>query len=314
MQINSISTNIPIYKNSIRPNYNRYLQNDVFIKTEQVSFGRKKKTRADIIKDFAKDVKKYYFDEPFDRKKIEKLIQKDIKDATVKSFEEINCGYNLPKSFMGLYSEEFNYDEEKQVVSSSNKTLYLKDPNEGEYSKLAYYANCVHEYTHLLQSSDNEFSAVGQLNKLLRKSKASPEVKLRTVSLAPQFAIDVEKQIKEPIFNSLNSFELSSKYIQKKPSVSQVYADNGIDNIKKFALDIMNENAKNYAEKHGEIDTKMIKEYTLSHLQRECEAYQVDYDTHKKIEPNIFNSPLEWDKLVKIQLYRTLSDINLTKF
>ena len=38
-----------------------------------------KKTRADIIKDFAKDVKKYYFDEPFDRKKIAKINCRVVK-------------------------------------------------------------------------------------------------------------------------------------------------------------------------------------------------------------------------------------------
>ena len=47
----------------------------MFVRTEQVSFG-KKKTRSEMAKDFAKDVKKYYYDEAFDLAGIQRIAQK----------------------------------------------------------------------------------------------------------------------------------------------------------------------------------------------------------------------------------------------
>lgn len=309
MKINSINTYFPIYKTLNQRNLGNKVQNDMFVKTEQVSFGKKKKSRADLINDFAKNVKKYYFEGQFDRKEIEKLIQKDVKDVSVKGFNEIDCDYPLPSDFMGVHSEEFLYDEDKQLVLSGKKTLHLKDPNDGEYTRTAYYANCVHEYTHLLQTTDPIDSEIACLNRSLKKSKASPEVKFRTVSLAPKFAIEVEKTIKQPIHNSLANPILLKKYLKKRPSVTEVYADNNINNIRKFATDIINEKVKLFAQKHGEVDEMVLKEFSLSHLRKENEAYQADYEAHRKIDPKISNSPLEWDKLAKVQLYRMLADL-----
>lgn len=309
MKINSINTYIPTYKNNINFAFNNKVQNDVFVKTEQVSFGKKKKSRDDMIKDFARDVKKYYFDEPFDRKAIEKLIQKDVKDVSVKDFADANCSYKLPEDFMGLYGEEIFFDDEKKLFGSKNRTLYLPDPREGKFPKSAYYANCVHEYTHLLQSEDEETSEVAFLNRLLKKSNKPFEFLFDTIALCPSFAVETEKAIKKPIFDSIDNHVLFSKYLKKKPSVSEVYADNGINNIKKYALNVIDENAKEYAKKNENIDEKILKEFVLNHLKKENEAYQVDYETHKKADPNVYKSPLEWDKLVKIQLYRLLAGL-----
>ena len=311
MKINSLNHISSINKNIIQKSYMNNVNNDVFVRSEQVSFGRKKKSRADLIKDFAKDVKKYYFDVPFDKNAIEKLIQKDVKDVTVKDFSERDRSIYWPDDFMGLYTEEVCFDDEKEVFLSGKKTLYLKNPNEGEYSKLAYYANCVHEYTHLMQSQDDEFSEIVALNKFYKNSKASSEVKDRTVTLAPQYFIDVEKSVKKPIFDSVNNPILLSKYLNKKPSVTEIYKDNGIDNIKKFASDIMDKKAKEYSKKYGEIDASILKGISILHFKKENEAYQADYDTQKKVDPSIYKSTLEWDKLAKIQLYRILSDLKV---
>ena len=309
MKINSINTYIPIYKNNTSRSFNNKVQNDVFVKTEQVSFCRKKKSRADMIKDFARDVKKYYFDEPFDHKAIEKLIQKDVKDVSVKDFSEIKCSYRLPEDFMGLYGEEIFFDEEKELFGCVDRTLYLKDPNEGEYSKATYYANCVHEYTHLLQSEDKEMSEIVFLNKLLKKSKAPLKTILNTIGYAPAYAVETEKAIKKPIFDSIDNEILFSKYLKKKPSVSEVYADNGINNIKKYALSIIDENAKKYSEKYDDIDETILKEFVFEHFRKENEAYEVDFETYKKVEPNMCKSSLQWDKLAKVQLYRLLAGL-----
>ena len=99
------------------------------------------------------------------------------------------------------------------------------------------------------------------------------------------------------------------KYMQNKPSVSDVYKDNGIENIKKFANSVINEKIEYFTKKYGEFDENILKEYALLHLKRENEAYQVDYSTHKKVNPKVFSSPLEWDKLAKVQLYRILADL-----
>ena len=311
MKINSINTNFSIYKNLKQRTFSNKVRNDVFVKTEQISFGKKKKSRIDIINDFAKNVKKYYFDNDFDINEIQKLVQKDVKDVSVKDFKELKSPYPLPSDFMGAYTEEIDYDKELDLVSSGQKTLYLKNPKDAEYTKIAYYANCVHEFTHLVQNADPQLSAVAHLNKLIKKSKAPVSVKEQSVILAPEFAIEVEKAIKKPIHDSLNNTVLFDKYWNKRPTVTEVYKDNGIDNIKKFANSVMNEKVETFTKKYGELDPMILKEYSLMHLQRENEAYQVDFNAHKKINPKIFDAPYEWDKVAKVQLYRILADLKI---
>lgn len=311
MRISSIQQINTIFGN-YQPKYkqNLYSQNDMFVKSEQVSFGKKKqKSREDLIKEFSNEAKKIYFDEKFDIKKIEKLAQKNLPELSVKNFDELKTPYKLPKEFIGVYTESLSYDDTTQLASVSDKTLYLKKPNQKKFPLIAYYANCVHEYTHALQNADEKISAVNCLNKLLQKSTVSPEAKERTATFVPEFAINVESKLKEPINNSIANL-IVDKYLQnKQPTINDVYEANGIKDIKKHALKTIDEMSDKYIEKYGEMDKNILKEYTLMHLKRENEAYQVESDTYRKIFPNYFKNPIYWNIPVKIQLYRILANI-----
>ena len=290
---------------------NNSVQKDVFVRTEQVSFG-KKKTRIEQAKDFAKDVKKYYYDEPFNLEEIQKIAQRGVKDLKVKDYRELNTTSEVLTTFMGALLSGFSYDEKKEQVSPNLLEMYLKNPNENtDVDRVGYYANCVHEYTHALQQTDKEVSDVAILNRLLRKSKASPEVKDRTITYIGDFTLEAEKNIKQPIRDAEQDMDRQMKYIFSTPTVNQIYADAGIKDIKKFAIDEIKSLIPKYTEKYGEMDNQMLLAYTISHLQKENEAYQADYDAHKRMNSKYVNHTNYWGIRATIQLYRILASIKV---
>lgn len=282
-----------------------------------------------MIKDFEKDIKKYYFEEPFDFKKIEKVVQKTLPGVVVDDFKNADPEIYFSPNLRGLFAQTFSYDAEKQIVFPGDKTLYLTAPKGilplyaicyskdiQERIKLAdkalSYVNNVHEYTHALQSIDPEMSYIASVNEVLRKSTASKEVKENTVYLLNSYAGTVEQRINgRMIYHHENDTLLNKKYCQKKPTLDEFYADNGINDVRKFALDTMDECANELKKNNPEIDVNMLKNFAITHFKREREAYEVEFAAGKKVLPWFFNSNEQWIYSTRIQLYRTLEKLKV---
>lgn len=311
MKINAIQYTPKISNIHNKRHYNNPVQNDIFIRTEPISFG-KKKTREELVRDFAKDIKKYYYDEPFNFQAIQKAAQKNIKGIEVKDYRELDIENEVLTTFMGALYSSFSYDNEKQLTVPSKLIMYLKDPNENtDMEPIAYYANAVHEYTHALQQADKDFSDVAVLNRLLRKSSASSDVKERTITYVGEFALDAEKRIKEPLHNAEKDDKKNFLYYMTQPTIKKIYEDEGVKDIKKFALDKIKNLIPTYKEKYGEMDEKILLEYTLYHLKKENEAYDADYETHIKMNSVYSNNRAFWNVKALIQLYKILSKIEI---
>ena len=312
MKINAIQYTPQISNIHNKRHYNNSVQNDIFIRTEPISFG-KKKTRVEMAKDFAKDVKKYYFDEEFDLKGIQKVAQKGVKGLVVKDYRELDTAdREALKTFMGALLSGFSYDEKKQQVTSNLLEIYLKNPDENtDIDRVGYFANCVHEYTHALQQTDKDFSDVAVLNRLLRKSNASPEVKDRTITYIGDFALEAERRIKEPIRNAEMDLDKQFLYTVSQPKISKIYENEGIKDIKKFAVSEIKNLIPEFEEHYGEMDKQMLLAYTITHLQKENEAYQADYDAHIRMNSKYANKSAYWNVNAIVQLYRVLADIKV---
>ena len=311
MKINAIQYTQKINGLTNKRLINNSVQNDVFVRTEQISFG-KKKTRIEQAKDFAKDVKKYYYDVPFDLEGIQRVAQKGVKDLKVKDYRELNVESEVLTSFVGALLNSFSFDEEKQQVVPKSLELFLKNPDENpNIDRVGFYANCVHEYTHALQQVDKDVSDIAVLNKLLRKSKASAEVKDRTITCIGDFALESERRIKQPIYDAEKDLKKQYLYSINPPTISQLYANEGIKDIKKFAIAEIKNLISKYEEKYGEMDKQILLGYTLNHLQKENEAYQADYDAHKRMNSKYANKAAYWNINAVVQLYRVLADIKV---
>jgi hypothetical protein len=311
MKINAIQYTQNISALTNKRFLNNSVQNDVFVRTEQVSFG-KKKTRIEQAKDFAKDVKKYYYDEPFSLQGIQKVAQKGVKDIQVKDYRELNVESEVLKTFMGALLNSFSYDEEKQQVVPNALELYLKNPDENNHvDRVAFYANCVHEYTHALQQTDKDVSDISVLNKLLRKSKATADVKNTTITHIGDFALEAEQRIKKPIYDAEKDIDKQFRYTMSPPTISQIYENEGIKDIKKFAINEIKNLMPKYEEKYGEMDKQILLSYTINHLQKENEAYQADYEAHKRMNSKYADKSVYWNINAVIQLYRVLSEIKV---
>lgn len=317
MKINLVTAN-NIYKtnfNKVQTSvcFGKQLVSDCFVKSSSVSFGAndEKTKRSQNVEFFMNDLGKKLNSAKFSVNDISNSMRKYDKNVCVKDMKKAPRELLFSKSLQGLYCSDLMYDEENNsfFIPKENRIFYVRTETlKNQFGKAEAYVNAVHEFSHVLQSDDDEVNQIGLFNKYLADKNDDIDSAINQVSIASALAPAIEEGLAKPFMDALYSNEdMAYERLQngRLDFVEWLSRKNKITDFDSYVQNSVNAKiALAQDENKVELDKNLFLDLSITHFSREIEAY--------KNENKAFKKCLNIDSvraMTRVQLYEKFIDV-----
>lgn len=317
MRINSVSFN---YGNFKINNNNRVqgsvvpLKNDVFTKSEEISFRGLSDAEKKKVSSFSKDLyRMIYIDGKFNLEGVQKIARKYDKDINVKSMDEAPETHG----YRAMYTHKAQFDYDTFSVNLEDRTLYLEPSKPDDENKInELYVSAIHEFTHAIQANSKDMSCNGITKSYLARNKNNPDKEriFKNAVLDNQVARNIENIVAAPINNALSNPAIITKMITSphtpKVGIEIVNTMSGVTDYNKFVTSSMNELFRRMDDaSRVKSDKKHLLTYAAKHLECEAEAYNNEAFAYAKAMEKGVSSNMAYMVSVEAKVYQDAAKI-----
>lgn len=318
MKINSITAN-----NIYQTNFNRIqtsaclnnkqLISDCFVKSTAVSFGNTdgRTNRNKIVELFMNDLGKKLNSPHFSINDVSTSMRKYNKNISVKSINQAPKELLFSKTLQGLYCSDLAYDETNNsfFIPKKNRVFFLKTETLKEnLGNIDVFVNAVHEFSHVLQSADDDVNQIGLFNKYISDKKDDVENAINQVSIVSSLVPTLEENLARPFINILyNNEDMAYERMQngKTDFVEWLCRRNRIADFDFYVQEKVNATISLSQDRNNvEADKEFIIDVAINHFSREIEAYENENKAFKMCFR--MDSPRA---MTRVQLYKKFIDV-----
>lgn len=317
MKINSITAKnlyqINFNKTQTEVFFNKKIAKDCFVKSNAVSFSGndKKMKRSQTLELFMKDLGKKLNCANFSVNDVSSSMRKYDKNVSVKSINHAPKELLFSKSLQGLYCSDLVYDEINNnfVIPEKNRIFYMKTETLKEnLGRESVFVNAVHEFSHVLQSEDDDINQIGLFNKYLLNKKDDADGAVNQVCIASSLTAPLEEYLARPFIDVLyqnEDFAYTRMQNGRTDFVGWLSRKNRITDFDLYVKEKVNEKLDlAQSENNTELDKDLVLDTLLTHFEREIEAYENENKAFKMCLG--MDSPRA---LTRVQLYKKFIDV-----
>lgn len=271
---------------------NRQLVSDCFVKSNSVSFSSlsSKQQRQQKVDLFMKDLALRVNSPKFSISDISNSMRKCTKNVSVKPMSQAPKELLFSSSLQGLFCADLNFDESnnKFFYLQKNRNFYLRTETFNKpYGELEVFVNSVHELTHALQTDDEKANQTALFNSYVASHNDDVDSAIKQIEIAVATINKIEESIARPFINTLVANEdLSYDRLERGQTdfISWLCRKNRVEDFDAYVQEKVNQEIIN-AEKTAnvEVDKELLIEATISHFEREIEAYENENKAHKML-------------------------------
>jgi len=289
------------------------IKNDVFIKSNTISFGSSLKEKRQVEVDFlTNSLLKKTQKQNLTFLDVSNCINNAGHKVAIKPVDKRTDG--VVGKYYGRFDMIYNYDEQKQrfVILDNRKTLYLNpDFQTQEAGNENMLINTAHEYTHFLQSYDSDLNSLNFFNDYIASHSDDIDSAVEQVCASIQVANLIEEGVACEFIKKLSQVEglsytrLQNNALDMLGWLSKKNKIEDLDGYLKGKIDAVI--SKFEQDTNIELDKDLVLKFAKTHFEKEIEAYGSENRAWKRIisvNSNGAMKPFDSPRaLTRIQLY-----------
>ncbi|MBE7706142.1 MAG: hypothetical protein E7Z91_02725 [Cyanobacteria bacterium SIG30] len=288
-------------------NYNYFgdLHSDCFVKSKNVAFTSLEKRNKDVNL-FMNDLITKVSSPEFLMSDISNTIHKYSKHVNVKPMSKAPKEVLFSEKLQGVYCTPLVFDEtsNKFFIPKKNRNFYFREETlKNDFGNISAFINAVHEFTHILQSEENEPKQINLFNSYIEENKSNVNDALEQVYLVMGLANTIEENIARPFLDALSeNEEILYRRVEngKKDILPWLSRKKQVTDINDYVEQKVISSIKNAESKFNKkVDKGLLFKNTIIHFEKEIEAYENENQAYKLCLQT--ECP---DSLLRIELYK----------